>query len=58
MINPTDEDKGRRVIYNPGYKTEHGIIKSFNESWVFVRYHDGDTGAATRRDDLFWATNK
>jgi hypothetical protein len=61
MLNPdvTPADIGRRVIYrepidHPGRKTEIGVISSFNEHYVFVRYR-GITSAATRRDDLEWA---
>ena len=54
MINPTKEDIGRKVVYNPGYKKETGLIQSFNDMWVFVRYHEGDTAAATKREHLYW----
>jgi len=57
MINPTEKDIGRAVIYNPGYKQEAGRIKSFNDSFVFVWYHEGDTAAATKREHLFWQEN-
>ncbi len=55
MINPTDADIGRRVIYRngtPGYH-EVGTITSFNPRYVFVRYH-GQTSMATRAEDLEW----
>lgn len=62
MLNPdvTNKDVGRRVIYtepvdHPHRKVEPGIITSFNEHYVFVRYRAGLTSAATRREDLAWA---
>lgn len=58
MINPTQEDIGRKVIYNAGHEgaeDEYGRITSFNESVVFVRYNPhGSTSQATRREDLRW----
>ena len=60
MINPTEYDIGRKVIYKPMHADdfeppdcEEGIITSFNDRFVFVRYH-GITSAGTRRKDLFW----
>lgn len=57
MIDPTDADIGRVVYYDPGYpgaKKERGVISSFNEYYVFVRYTSGITAAATLREDLSW----
>lgn len=58
MINPTDKDIGRGVIYKSlDSKKYKGIIKSFNERFVFVRYtdqHPGSYGQATFRNFLFW----
>lgn len=61
MLTPdvTKSDIGRTVIYrepidHPGRKVERGVISSFNDSYVFVRYR-GITSAATRREDLEWA---
>lgn len=46
-------DVGRRVIYKP--KWEHGVITSWNEHVVFVRYDDaGSTSQATQAGDLEW----
>jgi len=55
-INPTDADIGRKVVYRsaPDYKAEEGVITSFNERVVFVRYGAGVTSAATERRDLDW----
>lgn len=62
MIHPTTTDIGRRVIYRDwcggnlrGAKIEEGVITSFNDSYVFVRYGTGCTSAATSRDDLEWS---
>ena len=54
-IDPTEADIGRRVVYR-GYagEVEEGVITSFNNSVVFVRYGLGCTSAATRRDQLDW----
>jgi len=53
----TDDDKGRSVEYNPGYRIEHGIISSWNEVYIFVRYvlpggNVNTTAAATKPEDL------
>lgn len=60
MIQPTKADIGRKVIYRDlsGSKIEEGIITSFNDYCVFVRYKwSGTTSAGTRREDLEWMTN-
>ncbi len=60
MINPTDKDIGRPVIYQanyPGSEIEDGIITSFNDFYVFVlfaRQRGGQFGQATRRENLEW----
>lgn len=56
MIDPTDADIGRKVIYRDrsGYKIETGSITSFNDHFVFVRYGSGSTSAATVRETLTW----
>jgi hypothetical protein len=56
----TEQDKGRYVIYQTAYIKQTGILKSYNDSIIFVVYHynnDPDnyrdyTGAATRPEDL------
>lgn len=61
MINPTEADIGRKVIYTPmcapaeSNWREEGVITSFNEHYVFVRYDRQTTSAATARCDLEWA---
>lgn len=54
-IEPTPSDVGRAVIYR-GHagEVEHGVITSFNDHYVFVRYRQGCTSQATRRDQLDW----
>jgi hypothetical protein len=56
MIEPTSQDIGRVVWYRDrsGQKSERGVISSFNERFVFVRYTEGSTAAATDRLDLYW----
>lgn len=55
MIKPKDKDIGRRVIYRPSHgDPTTGIISSFSDKFVFVRYSEGDTAAATKRKDLEW----
>lgn len=57
MINPTKDDIGRSVVYNGNYNRvkEYGVITSFNDKFVFVRYstqHASQGGIATLRKDL------
>ena len=72
MIDPQPGDAGRTVIYTPGHVDWHfwntdnelfggqerGVISSWNEHAVFVRYGRGSTAAATRREDLSWEEPK
>ena len=63
MIDPTEQDIGRSVIYVPGHAhddlhhkdCERGHITSFNDHCVFVRYGIGATSAGADRYDLYWA---
>lgn len=60
MIKPTEADIGRAVIYQGGHPADkdEGVITSFNERVVFVRYrsqHPSANGQATSPDDLSWA---
>ena len=63
MVEPTEADIGRNVIYVPGHAKgdlghkdcETGTITSFNQWAVFVRYGMGITSAATNRAELYWA---
>lgn len=56
MISPDDRDIGRLVIYReiPGHIREQGVITSFNDGYVFVRYGSDTHSKATRREDLEW----
>jgi hypothetical protein len=55
MIDPQPGDEGRQVIYLRGFRRrEPGVISSWNEEYVFVRYGIGSTAAATKREDLEW----
>lgn len=59
MITPKPEDVGRKVIYHgrAGERGE-GVITSYNDHYVFVRYGAGVTSAATKYSDLEWAFAK
>lgn len=64
MIEPTEIDIGRAVIYVPGHAKgdlghqdcESGYITSFNDHSVFVSYgtHGIMTSEGTSRQDLYW----
>lgn len=59
MIAPDAGDEGRAVLYwRPDGRHlnlyERGLISSWNEHYVFVRYTRGMTADATRREDLIW----
>lgn len=58
MIEPTKEDIGRKVIYTGnryrGGKPEEGVITSFNDWGVFVRYGSNNNSQSTSREDLEW----
>lgn len=65
MIEPTIDDIGRKVVYrrwrigrhaNGQFDLEEGIITSFNEAYVFVRYGADVHSKGTRREDLEWCT--
>jgi hypothetical protein len=55
-IKVAEADIGRAVVYRtaPNFEPEQGIITSFNDKYVFVRYGLGSTSAATDPDDLDW----
>jgi hypothetical protein len=56
MIDPAPEDVGRFVIYTfSGGTAEQGVITSFSEHYVFVRYGADIHSKATRREDLEWS---
>ncbi len=60
MIEPTEKDIGRVVLYQGGHPDDkdRGVITSFNERVVFVRYGSKQTSQATSRCDLTWEHNQ
>ena len=67
MIEPVSSDIGRSVIYKHSHHNgkmevysviEQGVITSFNESYVFVRYDGHQHTQATRREDLQWVNGE
>lgn len=56
MIEISEANIGNKVIYNAGYPgaiDEYGIITSFNDEFVFVRFDlSGGTSQACRRENL------
>jgi hypothetical protein len=55
MIEPTEDDIGRAVVYSyPGGKLKEGVITSFNDHRVFVRYGADKGSKSTSREDLEW----
>jgi hypothetical protein len=58
MIEPTEQDIGRLVLYrNRAHPSEpdEGVITSFNEHCVFVRYGSDVHSKGTARKDLEWS---
>ena len=55
-IEPDPIDIGRKVVYRtaPNYEAEEGVITSFNDMVVFVRYGANVSTQATARHDLDW----
>jgi hypothetical protein len=62
MIEPTEHDIGRAVAYTgnryPGGKLEEGVITSFNDYAVFVRYGADKHSKGTARAYLEWTRPK
>ncbi len=65
--NLKSRDKGRGVFYKDhAGKRTYGLIKSWNDKWIFVVYHCDDdwdnytdyTGAATKGIDLEFSDYK
>ena len=56
MIEPGLADIGRKVVYRDwsGHVVEDGVITSFNNACVFVRYGSDVHSKGTRREDLEW----
>lgn len=60
MIEPTEKDVGRWVIYQAGHPNaprEDGTITGFNDSVVWVRYRGDLHAKPTSRADLSWGSN-
>lgn len=58
MVDPKETDIGRIVVYTGNHNgpLEQGVITSFNEYGVFVRYGLGTTSQLTSRRDLEWVS--
>lgn len=60
VITPTEDDIGRKVIYTGNRKwdgpDEEGVVTSFNDHSIFVRYGSKAHSEGTRREDLIWAS--
>lgn len=55
MINPQPGDESRSVVYlNHMNQREKGVLTSWNDYYVFVRYDEESSSKATRRVDLHW----
>lgn len=53
MFDPQRDDIGRKVLYRRGDGViEEGVIVSFNDAYVFVRYGSEVHSKATRREDI------
>tara|TARA_R110002012_G_scaffold3875_2_gene17993 strand:+ start:1787 stop:1969 length:183 start_codon:yes stop_codon:yes gene_type:complete len=48
----TQEDIGRKVVYKTRSVMEEGVISSYNEKSVFVKYGTCTTAQATSPTDL------
>jgi hypothetical protein len=52
MIDPTDTDIGRKVLYRGwGGEIEEGVLTSFNAAYVFVRFGTSTTPQACDNDE-------
>jgi len=51
-IKVTKKDIGRKVIYDNGFEKEEGVITSYNNRFVFVRYGNKSCSEATYYRDL------
>lgn len=58
MINPTEKDIGKKVVYKKYTpRQEYGYITSYNDNFVFVNYNEKRLigySQATNREDLEW----
>ena len=58
MIDPTEEDIGRKAIYRPRGQSEvaeEGVVTSIRGRFVFVRYGNDPGSKATKAEDPHWA---
>lgn len=52
----TDADKGRNVTFCHHHGTrEHGVLSSWNDKYIFVRFGMGSTAAACDPKQLCWS---
>ena len=66
MIEPKQENISDAVVYVPTHAKgnrahpdcEYGVITSFNDRVVFVRYGKNTESQGTDRADLFWQDEK
>lgn len=56
MIDLKPEDVGRKVVYTDN--RGEGVIASFNDHFVFVRYGADVGSKGTRRENLEWLTER
>ena len=48
-------DVGRGVVYVPPHDArQDGVVSSWNERWIFVRYRGQESAQATDPADLQW----
>lgn len=48
----TQEDIGRKVVYEKQHTSDEGTISSYNERYIFVKYGTCATAQATSPEDL------
>lgn len=59
LIKKCEYELGTHVVYVPSYvrdlngqSVEHGIVNSWNDSFIFVKYGDRTQSQATKPEDL------
>jgi len=53
----TEKDVNRKVIYSSFNSKEVGVISSWNDKYIFVRYGNKTFGEATDPNDLEYELN-
>jgi hypothetical protein len=48
----TENDKGASVVYENGYKREFGVVSSWNDHFIFVKYGGSQQSQATSPEHL------